>query len=295
MINKSLSLRLFLSSIETYLLILLMIYYTLNLRILIKPTPLHVHQLESLDELEHSLIRCQSDRKILNSTSDLSHGHECPIDRDRLNFFDNDEIDLNPSLIYAHIKHGGHYKVIGCDSKQKIAIIIPFRNREQHLEQFSLYIHRFLPDQLVDYSLYVIEQTKFKKFNRAKLFNIGVAEILRKDPDVCCFIFHDVDLIPLDQRNLYMCSNMPRHMSVGVSQLRYKLLYPSIFGGVVAISRSQFEQIGGYSNDYYGWGGEDDDLFNRVLAAGLEIERTPAKYGVYNALFHSKQAPNPER
>ena len=46
------------------------------------------------------------------------------------------------------------------------------------------------------------------------LFNVGYAEAIR-DYDWDCFVFHDVDLLPEDDRNLYTCPEKPRHMSVG--------------------------------------------------------------------------------
>lgn len=282
-------------TIEATFLVLFLICYIRSLPSFFVSRPTYVHQLRSFQQLDQRLDNCFIDKTNNNSSIVSDKNTHCPVDHDRLQFFNDDEITLNPSLVYNHIKFGGHYVVNGCKSRQKVAIIIPYRNRKTHLDQFSLYIHRFLPDQLVDYSLYVVEQSKLKKFNRAKLFNIGVREVLKRDPTICCFIFHDVDLIPLDQRNLYMCTDLPRHMSVGVSSLRYRLPYETIFGGVVAISKKQFEHIGGFSNDYFGWGGEDDDMFRRIIASGLDIQRTPQEYGLYNALFHPHGPPNPDR
>ncbi len=59
------------------------------------------------------------------------------------------------------------------------------------------------------------------KFNRAKLMNIGFLEAL-KQYDYQCFIFHDVDLIPEDDRNLYTCPEQPRHMSVAIDKFGYR-------------------------------------------------------------------------
>ena len=51
-------------------------------------------------------------------------------------------------------------------------------------------------------------------------------ESLKDNPDWECFIFHDVDLMPEDDRNLYTCPVLqPRHMSVAVDTMNYTLMY----------------------------------------------------------------------
>lgn len=58
------------------------------------------------------------------------------------------------------------------------------------------------------------------------LMNIGFVEAL-KIYDFQCFIFHDVDLIPENDNNIYNCPKQPRHMSVAVDKLNYRLEYES--------------------------------------------------------------------
>ena len=55
-------------------------------------------------------------------------------------------------------------------------IIIPYRNRQDHLDVFVQWIHSFLQAQNLSYLILLVEQTQDKKFNRAKLFNIGAIE-----------------------------------------------------------------------------------------------------------------------
>ena len=102
--------------------------------------------------------------------------------------------------------------------------------------------------------------------------NVGFREALQ-DFNWDCFIFHDVDLLPEDDRNLYTCPDQPRHMSVAVDKFKYRLPYKSIFGGVAAITRRHFKQLNGFSNMFWGWGGEDDDIRRRINKAGLQLTR----------------------
>ena len=70
------------------------------------------------------------------------------------------------------------------------------------------------------------------------LMNIGFKEAL-KDKDFSCFIFHDVDLLPENDRNIYSCSEKsPRHMSAAVDKFNYKLPYA---GMLVHFNRSFLE------------------------------------------------------
>lgn len=43
----------------------------------------------------------------------------------------------------------------------------------------------------------------------------------------------------------------------------HRLPYAGYFGGVSGLSKAQFLRINGFPNEYWGWGGEDDDIFNR--------------------------------
>ena len=59
-------------------------------------------------------------------------------------------------------------------------------------------------------------------FNRGLLANIGVYEAMSSDIAFTCYVIHDVDLLPVDDRNLYVCSNGPRHMSTSNSKFGNK-------------------------------------------------------------------------
>jgi GT2 family glycosyltransferase len=74
-----------------------------------------------------------------------------------------------------------------------------------------------------------------------------------------------------------------------------RLPYQGIFGGVSAMTRTQFQKVNGFSNMFWGWGGEDDDMSNRIRHHGYHISRYPANVARYKMLTHRKQHANPKR
>ena len=71
--------------------------------------------------------------------------------------------------------------------------------------------------------------------------NVGFVEAM-SDFNWTCAIFHDVDMLPEDLRNLYLCPEQPRHMSVAVDKYKYKLPYSGYFGGVTALRQDHYRQ-----------------------------------------------------
>ncbi|KAA0170889.1 hypothetical protein FNF28_01162 [Cafeteria roenbergensis] len=139
----------------------------------------------------------------------------------------------------------------------------------------------------------VVEQTEDGfKFNRGKLLNIGF-DLVSKDrgPDGGGFgssgpaaeaagpeggarkdafdivVMHDVDLIPTHPgfADLYL---RPRPGPVPIAKVWEKYRYPNYIGGITGFSAPLFRKINGYPNNFWGWGGEDDDLRRRLEAVG---------------------------
>ncbi|VDO82403.1 unnamed protein product [Soboliphyme baturini] len=102
-----------------------------------------------------------------------------------------------------------------------IALIIPFRNRTAHLDELLRHLLPFLNAQNVSSHIFVVEQIADQTFNKGKLMNVGFL-FAKHWADFPCYIFHDVDLLPEDSRNLYQCGLGPRHLSVTVDTLGYK-------------------------------------------------------------------------
>jgi hypothetical protein len=150
----------------------------------------------------------------------------------------------------------------------KTAIIIPFREsdkekqtRTKQLDRLVKYFDDYLKN--VNYMIYVVEQSNDKrKFNRGALLNIG---FLAAQDDGCnVFVFHDVDLLPSEELKEYYIEppvSSPVHIAAVWDRYNNN---PNYFGGIVAFNSDSFKKINGYPNNFWGWGGEDDELFNRV-------------------------------
>lgn len=121
----------------------------------------------------------------------------------------------------ATLLPGGWHRPAECVARDRVAIVIPYRERPDHLPVFLANLHPLLQKQQIDYGMFVIEQVAGSQFNRAALLNVGFVEAM-KLAAWDCFIFHDLDLLPLDDRNLYTCPDQPRHMSVAVDTLGFK-------------------------------------------------------------------------
>lgn len=115
------------------------------------------------------------------------------------------------------VQLGGFYTPQMCRARHHVAIIVPYRNRAKSLAIFLKNLHPFLMQQQIEYGIFVVEQTVGTKFNRGMLLNVGFLEA-NKFNTWNCYIFHDVDILPMDYRILYRCSNQnPRHLSTVVN------------------------------------------------------------------------------
>ncbi len=149
---------------------------------------------------------------------------------------------------------------------QRLTIVIPFRNREPHLQLLLPPLRAMLAAQGIDYRVLVVEQEEGKLFNRGKLLNVGARHAWDSSD---YFIFHDVDLIP--ELAEYGCPNQPLRLitRMSYSHRGASELKGSTFGGTCALTKAQLTLINGLSNRYWGWGKEDDDLLLRCLLKGL--------------------------
>ena len=150
----------------------------------------------------------------------------------------------------------------------KLGVCVPYRDREEHLHEFIPKVGKYLKSQGIDFCMYFAHQCNDKLFNRGKTKNIAASQAFR---DGCTHIvWHDIDMIPEEGggADYTYPEKYPRHIATQISQMDYQLKYHEYFGGAVVFSREQVMNTNGYSNDYWDWGMEDDDLFWRCHKEG---------------------------
>jgi hypothetical protein len=149
-------------------------------------------------------------------------------------------------------------------------IVIPYRdNAEQdrsgQLKKFVSHMARYHPD----WPILIIEQSEDgKKFNRGALLNVG-ARIAHKMKHEYV-IFHDVDLIPLSPIVPYYTAFPEKPIHIGKAW-DTKWQGDSFLGGVMSMSIKDIDRSNGFPNMFWGWGGEDDAMRNRLKKQGIEV------------------------
>ena len=213
------------------------------------------------------------------------HGYEYKIKKEHKDIYDRLKSDYRMKLlgynqeyrneVLTRIKKTYEEKGIkgelenyfASDSEGKIAIIIPFRDSEdskprtKQLNKLVDWMNAYLAGY--DYKIFVIEQSDDgRKFNRGQLLNIGFE--LASSEGYDNFIFHDVDLLPLEGlKEYYIKTPTDKPVHIAAVWDRYGN-NPSYFGGIVSFNSEMFRKINGFPNNFWGWGGEDDELLKRT-------------------------------
>lgn len=158
--------------------------------------------------------------------------------------------------------------------KHKLGVVVPYRDREEQLKSFLSHMSEYL--DTIDHTIIVVEQSDDNDFNRGKLLNIGFNSAVKEGCDYV--VFHDVDLLPINAD--YSYTDRPTHLigEIITPEGFDRTLFDEYFGGVTIFPTSVFQAINGYSNEYWGWGFEDDNLMlrcttNKVVVDYKEVDQ----------------------
>lgn len=152
-----------------------------------------------------------------------------------------------------------------------LSIIVPYRDREEHLKIFIPYMRSYLPDA----EILIVEQVDDKPFNRGKLLNIGAMNTTKSH-----YVFHDIDLLPV------AVSYKERD---GVTQLAFSdIQMVGYLGGATMFEWTTFwSKAQGYHNDYFHRAEDNEQAFN-LKAKGIVVLNRP---GIFKTLPHQRNGP----
>ncbi|CAK8671011.1 unnamed protein product [Clavelina lepadiformis] len=186
-----------------------------------------------------------------------------------------------------------------CTCRGASAVIVPYRDRAEHLRFFLHYTHELLRRQQLCYVIIVVEQDDDKTFNKGQVMNSAFQYsknlTFADGSEIDCFIFHDVDILSEDDRVIYTCRDGKtlNHIAPYIDKYEYRFCCGVTVGAAMGYTREQFEELNGYSNEYAGWGGEDDDMNERIKLKGFEIWRSERNYTRFKMVRHNGDKGNP--
>ncbi len=160
-------------------------------------------------------------------------------------------------------------------------ILIPYRNRKEHLDIFIKEVVPLFRKYLKSFKVVVIEQIEGKPFNRGKLINIGFKEFIHQ---ALFYFHHDVDIIPKETtvKILYTIKNF--------DVLRLYCGHNKSCGGVIKLTETAFLKMNGFPNYIWGWGFEDVILFYRASVLKLNMTDNLANMSNFKMLDHESNA-----
>jgi hypothetical protein len=169
----------------------------------------------------------------------------------------------------------------------KVALIVAHRNHIEHLKKFNLHFNQLLEseDMNIKIDIFLIDQNNGDKFNCGLMRNVGYL-ISKKYGDYDRVIFHNIDILPDKVMFKKYFTHLDLNMHFASPYLGNKYSSPEFFGGVIGFSKTDFEKINGYPNNFFGLGGEDESLYNRT--ANLELKCARPSSGSFKMLDNDK-------
>ena len=203
-------------------------------------------------------------------------------------------------IMLTHVMPGMQQSVEGEseeDSAQPLlCIIVPIRDgcgwhgydRWSQLDFFLGYMTQWLTARGHTLFRFIIsEQSQRGLFNKGVLFNIGALTAVSEGCEH--LVFHDVDQLPQNPRNDYFYTGHPTHLCTWSTQFSTGMvgMRPHV-GGALMMSRSDYVAVNGFSNKYWRWGLEDDDMYHRIHSIFEDFVRLPQEIGSYFAIDHDR-------
>lgn len=174
----------------------------------------------------------------------------------------------------------------------KTKIVLPFKDDlparrfkgclNEFLPKFKIYLDRNLG--VGNYEFFIVEENSPETitFNLGRTINIGFDLEKENMNEEDIFMFHPIDILPVDtdysvKKNTKFCMRgytpHPYRPRPNQQIIENHYYYKSI-----AIAKKDFEKVNGFTNNFVGWGGEDDEFFLRLEINDIHVDGVVNEY-----------------
>jgi len=137
-----------------------------------------------------------------------------------------------------------------------LLIVVPYRNREEHLKGFLENSPRYFNEQNFTYDILICELDQQGDWNAGLSCN-SLINFISSERQYKYLYIHHVDIWPTSGQWEFPLDKQVFHNLGDYGSCLMKM--------------DDFLAVGGYSNSFWGWGGEDNDLFNKFRHKGFNV------------------------
>jgi len=131
-----------------------------------------------------------------------------------------------------------------------LLIVVPYRNREEHLKDFLENTPKYFDNQNLSYDILICELDQKGDWNAGLCVNSLIKFIEKIKTEYKYLYIHHVDVWPISGDWIF-----PKDNEVYFNMGDY---------GSCLLTMKAFLDAEGYSNSFWGWGGEDNELYQKL-------------------------------
>jgi len=154
-----------------------------------------------------------------------------------------------------------------------LLIVVPYRNREEHLKGFLENSPAYFNKTGLTYDILICELDQVGDWNAGLSVN-ALIDFVNEERQYRWLYIHHVDIWPIEGEWKF-----PEEREVFFNMGDY---------GSCLMKLQTFLQVDGYSNNFWGWGGEDNELYQKLREDGYKvIDYTTKQFVEYNTTFQN--------
>lgn len=157
-----------------------------------------------------------------------------------------------------------------------LLIVVPYRNREEHLKGFLKNSPDYFSKQNLTYDLLICELDQRGDWNAGLCVN-SLINFISSSRQYKWLYIHHVDVWPIEGKWILPSDEKQAYFNLGDY-------------GSCLLTLKAFLEVGGYSNSFWGWGWEDNELYSKLRQKGYQLLDGSQHYPVkYNTTFQSHE------